>query len=142
MSDEQVSEVAEITLKSRARTARISEGDITFNARECLWSTDSDATTPGTVSEIYLQASVATDFRSGEVTCHPLPNATGTVESVGNGVDKATWEWTSQNDTDGLGKLRACTTDALYTVAVTGPEDEATAKTFATKLIQLAIEAS
>lgn len=138
LTDAQVSSLAENELTGRARTSRISEGTITFNATECLWE-PAQATTEeaqNAVTEIYLQVSEPADFRSGEVTCHPLPNATGTVEDLN---DNAEWAWTQKDGSTKLGKLRVCTEVALYTVAVAGADDEPRLKSIATSIATQAI---
>lgn len=141
VTDEKISELGGGAFSGRARTTRISEETVSFNAKECLWEQvdGEDASTTGTVTEIYLQVSEAADFRSGKVTCHLLPNATGTVDGLGEG---AQWAWTTQNDADRLGKLRVCTTTALYTVAVSGPDDEARLEATATAVVEQAMGAA
>lgn len=141
VSDTAVSDLAGGEFTGRQRTARVSEGNVAFDARECVWESAAAEGAPPTsgITQIYLQVATVSDTRSGKVTCHELPNATATIDGLGEG---AGWEWTTRNGNEPLGKLRACSDTGLYTVGISGSSTEADLKHIARGLIEQAMAAA
>ncbi len=101
-----------------ATTNNITEDSNSFQAAQCDWSSF-EGENP---VEVTLAVSGSDDFPSGSVECPELPGTTSQLDDIGT---QAFWAWNDPGTTLKVGSLRVCTADALVTVDVSSPGDEA-----------------
>lgn len=127
--------IAQITgnpLDGDAITSPTSENDLSWTARQCVWS----GPPPSTSVEVTLSVSRPDDFPAGASMCPPPVGTTAPVAGIGT---SATWSWTDPGTEQKVGVLRACSPDAFVVVQVSGtpndPQQQQVATSVAEKVL-------
>lgn len=117
-----------------AITNNVTEDTNSFQAAQCDWSSF-EGENP---VEVTLAVSQDDDFPSGSVECPELPGTTSQLDDIGT---QAFWAWNDPGTTLKIGSLRVCTADALVTVDVSSPGDEASTQQIARGVAEAALAA-
>lgn len=134
LTPDEVAQIAGNPLDGDALTSPTTEGDLSWTARQCVWSA-----APSTSSvELTLSVSRPADFPTGASTCPPPIGVPTTVPGIGT---SATWSWTDPGTEVKIGELRVCSPDAFVVVRVSGATNDPQQRQVATSVAEKALVA-
>lgn len=116
LSADEVAQILGNPLDGDAITSPTTEGDLSWTARQCVWSGPPSTTTV----EMTLSVSRPEDFPAGTSSCPPPIGTTTPVAGIG---DSATWSWTDPGTEETVGELRVCSPGGFVVVRMSGMPD-------------------